>query len=345
MGGIGGSIVAAQDRHDPSRPQRQGHHRPRRQGGVAVLHARLSAGDGPRRRRHRRGRRRQPFPRLRRRHRRQLHRPLASGGRRRHRRPVAEVPAHVGDRLLLRAAGAARRGDRPHRADRRRRQELLQQLGHRGQRSGDQAGALPHQAAVPDRVPRLVPRPHARLARADVEPRRAAQGLRAGDHARRLPRAVPGRLSRRRRRVAGAGRRRVDRLDRGSAVREPRVAGRGRGHRRRADPGRGRLHRAADRVPPAARRAGDEARHPARRRRSAVGHGADREDVRVGALRPEAGHPVDRQGHRVGPAARRHRGPGRRHGLDARARTPAPSAATRSPAPPRRRRSGCSKAG
>ncbi len=156
---------------------------------------------------------------------------------------------------------------------------------------------------------------------------------------------VPGRLSRRRRRLAGAGRRRVDRLDRGSAVREPRLAGRGRGHRRRADPGRGRLHRAADRVPPAARRAGDEARHPARRRRSAVGHGADREDVRVGALRPEAGHPVDRQGHRVGTAARRHRGPGRRHGLDARARTPARSAATPSPAPPRRRRSDCSKAG
>ena len=34
------------------------------------------------------------------------------------------------------------------------------------------------------------------------------------------------------------------------------------------------------------------------------------------ALRPEAGHPVDRQGHRLGPAARRHRGEGRRHGLD-----------------------------
>ena len=115
-----------------------------------------------------------------------------------------------------------------------------------------QAGALSHQAAVPDRVPRLVPRPHARLARADVEPRRAAQGLRAGDDAGRLPCAVPGLYRCRGGRVAGAGRRRVDRLDRGSAVREPRVAGRGRGDRRRADPGRGRLHRAADRVPPAA---------------------------------------------------------------------------------------------
>ena len=52
-----------------------------------------------------------------------------------------------------------------HRADRRRRQVVLRQLGHRGQRSGDQAGALSHQAAVPDRVPRLVPRPLARLAR------------------------------------------------------------------------------------------------------------------------------------------------------------------------------------
>ncbi len=49
---------------------------------------------------------------------------------------------------------------------------------------------------VPDRVPRLVPRPHARLARLDLEPRRAAQGLRAGDDAGRVPRAVSGRLSR-----------------------------------------------------------------------------------------------------------------------------------------------------
>ena len=42
---------------------------------------------------------------------------------------------------------------------------VLRQLGHRGERSGDQAGALSLEAAVPDRVPRLVPRPHARLAR------------------------------------------------------------------------------------------------------------------------------------------------------------------------------------
>ena len=116
---------------------------------------------------------------------------------------------------------------------------------------------------------------------ADVEPRRAAQGLRAGDHARRVPRAVPGRLSRRRRRVAGAGRRRVDRFDRGPAfvhlvspdevaaiVVEP-IQGEG-----------GYI------VPPIEfhqrlRRAGDEARHPAGRRRSAVGHGPHRQDVRA----------------------------------------------------------------
>ena len=181
---------------------------------------------------------------------------------------------------------------------------------------------------------------------ADVEPRRAAQGLRAGDHAGRVPRAVPGRLSRRRRRVAGAGRRRVDRLDRGSAVRAPRVARRGRGDRRRADPGRGRLHRAADRVPPAAR---------ASWRRSTASCSSSTKCSRAWAAPArcspsehfglEAGHRVDRQGHRVGPAARRHRGPGRRHGLDAgRAR----QHVRRQPGRLRRRarrRSSCSKAG
>ena len=57
-------------------PKAKAHHRARRPGGVAVLHARLSVRDRPRRGRHRRGRRRQRVPRLRRRHRRQLDRPL-----------------------------------------------------------------------------------------------------------------------------------------------------------------------------------------------------------------------------------------------------------------------------
>ena len=53
-------------------------------------------------------------------------------------------------------------------------------------------------------------------------------------------------------------------------------------------------------------------------RRSAVGHGTDREDVRHRALRRRARHLRDREGHRVGHAARRLHGARRRHGLAAR---------------------------
>ena len=51
------------------------------------------------------------------------------------------------------------------RADRRRRADVLRQLGHRGDRGGDQAVALLHQAPEHHRVPRIVPRPLARRAR------------------------------------------------------------------------------------------------------------------------------------------------------------------------------------
>ena len=57
--------------------------------------------------------------------------------------------------------------------------------------------------------------------------------------------------------------------------------------RRRAHPGGGRLHRSAGGIPAGAARAHDEARHPARGRRSAVRHGPHRQDVRVRALRSE----------------------------------------------------------
>ena len=89
-----------------------------------------------------RGRRRQRLPRLRRRHRRQLHRPLASRRGDGDHRAGAAVPAHVGHRLLLRAAGAAGRGAGGDRADRRRRAIVLRQLRHRGDRGVPQAGAL-----------------------------------------------------------------------------------------------------------------------------------------------------------------------------------------------------------
>ena len=114
---------------------------------------------------------------------------LASRGRQGDRRAGREVHPHVGDRLLLRAAGAPRGGAGAHRADRRRRADVLRQLRHRGDRGGAQAVALSHEAAGRHRVPRRVPRPLARRAVADGEQGDPAPRLRPV-HARRLSRAV-----------------------------------------------------------------------------------------------------------------------------------------------------------
>ena len=81
------------------------------------------------------------------------------------------------------------------------------------------------------------------------------------------------------------------------------------------------------------------------RRRDPVGRRADRQDVGGRALGRRARHPADGQGHRVGHAARRDGRPGRAaRDAGARARTARPTAATRSPAPRRSRRSSCSRA-
>ena len=66
------------------------------------------------------------------------------------------------------------------------------QLRHRGDRGGDQAGAVLHEAAGHHRVLRRVPRPLARRAVADREQGDPAPRLRSAA-ARRLSRAVPGR--------------------------------------------------------------------------------------------------------------------------------------------------------
>ncbi len=92
-----------------ARAQGRGADRPRPGGRLAVVHPRLSAGHRARPWIARPGRGRQRVSRLRGRHRGQFHRALASRRRPRDRRSGAEVPPHVGDRLLLRAAGAARR--------------------------------------------------------------------------------------------------------------------------------------------------------------------------------------------------------------------------------------------
>ena len=86
---------------------------------------------------------------------------------------------------------------------------------------------------------------------------------------------------------------------------------RGRGDHRRADPGRGRLHRPGGRLPPGSPRHLRRARHPADRRRDPVGRRTDRQDVGDRALGRRAGHPAHGQGHRVGDAARRADRPGR----------------------------------
>ena len=167
-----------------------GAHRARREGRLAVLHARLSAGH-----RARRGRATSrtwtatssstappasPSP------------PPAT------RIPTSsqaiveqarQVPAHVGHRLLLRAAGAARRGAVGDRADAGPASIVLRQLRHRGQRGGAQAGAVLHQAPQHHRVLRRVPRPHDGIAVADGEQADAAPRLRAV-RARRVSRAV-----------------------------------------------------------------------------------------------------------------------------------------------------------
>ena len=83
-----------------------------------------------------------------------------------------------GTDFYLRAAGASRRGAGLDRADRRRRAHVLRELGHRGDRSGDQAVALSHEASRHHRVSRRLSRPLARVVVADGEQGGAASRLR-----------------------------------------------------------------------------------------------------------------------------------------------------------------------
>ena len=103
----------------------------------------------------------------------------------------ARIHSHVGDGLLLRAAGAACGGARRHRADRRRRAHVLRKLRDGGHRSGDQARAVPHQAPRHHRVPRRVSRTIDGLALADREQGDPAAWF-WSLHAGRVSRAVSG---------------------------------------------------------------------------------------------------------------------------------------------------------
>ena len=161
-----------------------------------------------------------------------------------------------------------------------------------------------------------LPRAEHGIARADGQQGDPAPRLRTA-HARRVSRAVRGLLPLSARTQVRELRGRVPRLHRASDLRPPRLARRGRRHRRRADPGRGRLCRRARSVPAAPARAHEHARHPARGRRGAVGDGAVGEDVRDRVRGRRAGHGGDRQRHRVGTAARRGRGAQRADGVAA----------------------------
>ena len=93
-----------------------------------------------------------------------------------------------GHGLLLRAAGAAGGSLQRDRALRRAEAIVLRQLGHRGQRGRDQAGALHDEALRRHRVPRQLPRADDGLAVAHLEPGDSAQGVRAAAGGRRTTR-------------------------------------------------------------------------------------------------------------------------------------------------------------
>ena len=171
-------------------PEGEGDHRSRSPVRVAVVHARLSVRDRARRRGGRRGRRRQPLPRLRRRHRRQLDRRVAPRRRRGDHRAGAEVHPHVGDGLLLRAAGAAGGAAGVDRADRRGRPDASSATPARKRPRRRSSWRATHTKRQDDhRVPRRVPRPFARIAVADREQGDPAARVRSVD-ARRVSRAV-----------------------------------------------------------------------------------------------------------------------------------------------------------
>ena len=221
-------------------------------------------------------------------------------------RAGAEVPAHVGHRLLLRAAGAARRGAGGDRAD------SAAACGRfsatpapkRSKRASSWRATRPAARTSSRSSAAFHGRTHG-LAVADGEQGDSAARLRSAD-ARRLSRAVSGPLSaaaraRRRRAAPTACLDFIEHQLFAHLVSPDEVAA------IVVEPiqGEGGYVVAPDEFLQRLRELTNEARHPARRRRSAVGHGTDREDVRDRVHRRRAGHDGDREGDRVGAAARR----------------------------------------
>ena len=218
---------------------------------------------------------------------------------------AAEVHPHVGHRLLLRAAGAARRGVGAHRADRRATVRTF--FGNSGTEATEAAIKLARYHTKRPGIIAFLGAFHGRslgslsLTASKVVQRRGFGPFMPGVYHAPYPDTV----SLQRQRGSRAPTQCLS-LHRGSdpvaPVAPDEVAAivvepiQGEGGYIVPPPG----------VPAGAAGAGDAARHPAGRRRSAVGHGPHGEDVRLGALRPEGRHRHHREGHRVGPAARRH---------------------------------------
>ena len=222
---------------------RPGDHRARSRSVIAVLHALLSVGHGARRRRHRRGRGRQPLSRFQRRHRGGGHRPLPSACRQSHPGAGRDIPPHVGHRFLLREHGRARREARRTRARRRAAARVLRQLRRGSRRGRDEAGPLPHRPREVHRLLRQLPRPHHGCAFADRQQGRPEERIRSAG-ARRASRALPELLPLPLRNDARQLRRRMRPAHRRDVLDTSPRRGDG-GHRRRAGAGRRRLHRAA----------------------------------------------------------------------------------------------------
>ena len=239
-----GSIKNPHIKMDAAGPEVPRHDRARLEGRLALLPARLSLRDLAWQGHGGLGRRRQPLPRFRGGHRGLRDRPCASARREGRAGRRREIPAHL-ERLLARGDDLARGTPRGDRAARRARHVFLLPVGHRVRRGRAEARALRDEAPAHHRLPRQLPRPHDGLAVADFQQGHAAGGIlpeHAGRDARALPEHLPAALCRQR---PGQGRARLH----PHAVRSEPAARGSRRNRRRAASGRRRLSRSAGRFP------------------------------------------------------------------------------------------------